>query len=293
MAAAVRESPTLAGARPEAEPKRLSVSADGVTLSVQVVGAGPDVLLIHGFPDDAAVWRRQVPALVAAGYRVIVPDMRGCGDSEAPVDEASYRLPLLVDDCIRILDALGVQKVRLVGHDWGAVIGWRFCMDHPDRVDRYAALSVGHPAAYATAPLEQKLKGHYILLFQLRGFIERALMRNDWWAFRRLTRAPDEAAGWIARLSRPGRLTAAINYYRANLHLLLTPPRTKVDAPVMGMWSDRDEFLCESQMVNSAAYLSRPMRYHRISGASHWLQLDAPQTINPLLVSFLQDEHLP
>lgn len=284
-------------ARPAARPRaaqttRLVVPADGVTLSVQVAGSGPDVLLVHGFPDDSTVWRHQVNALVEAGYRVIMPDMRGCGESEAPEDVAAYKLTHLTADLAAILDAHGVTRTRLVGHDWGAVIGWHFCMQHPSRVDRYAALSVGHPAAYASAPLEQKLRGYYILGFQLKGLAERALAYDDWRLFRSLTRMPQEAPRWIEKLSRPGRLTAAINYYRANIGLLVSPQRGIVDAPVMGMWSDRDAFLCEAQMMASARFVSQPMRYHRITGIGHWLQLDAPKTINPLLISFLQDEHL-
>jgi pimeloyl-ACP methyl ester carboxylesterase len=124
------------------------------------------VLLVHGFPDCHEIWRHQIPALVAAGYRVIVPDMRGCGDSDAPLGSHNYRVDLLVSDLAVLLYVLRIDTVRLVGHDWGAVIAWQFCFRHPSRVDRYMALLVGHPSAYAGAPLEQKLKGWYVLFMQ-------------------------------------------------------------------------------------------------------------------------------
>ncbi|MGH2578355.1 MAG: alpha/beta fold hydrolase, partial [Actinomycetota bacterium] len=126
------------------------VEARGLTFNVLVEGEGPDVLLIHGFPDSNSIWRHQIPELVKAGYRVIAPDLRGFGESEMPPKKADYKIDEFVADLMAILDALGVSgKVRLAGHDWGAAVGWQTCMQHPDRIDRYAALAVGHPTAYA------------------------------------------------------------------------------------------------------------------------------------------------
>lgn len=260
---------------------------NGIELSVVVTGNGPDVLLVHGFPDNHTVWRHQIPALVAAGYRVIAPDTRGCGDSQIAPKVADYALPTLVADLAALLDTLGVAKVRLVAHDWGAVIAWQFCFAHPEMVDRYVALSVGHPTAYAAAPLEQKLKGYYVLLLQLRGIIEWALKAGHWKLFRIITRFPQETPRWIASLSRPGRLTAAINYYRANLGLVRPRRYPKPQIPIMGVWSDGDIFLCEAQMVETARHVAGPWRYERVMRANHWLQLTAPEAVNALLLDYL------
>src|SRR5450631_2812153 len=100
---------------------RRTVNVNGQQLNVIVEGQGPDVLLVHGFPDDLTVWRHQIPVLVAAGYRVIALDTRGCGESEVPPSTADYRIEKLVPDIVGVLDALGIRTVRLVGHDWGAV----------------------------------------------------------------------------------------------------------------------------------------------------------------------------
>jgi pimeloyl-ACP methyl ester carboxylesterase len=194
----------------------------------------------------------------------------------------------MVADLKALLDELGVAKVRLVGHDWGAVIGWAFCMAHPERVDRYAALSVGHPQAYADASLEQKLKGWYVLFFQLRGLSEWLLRRGRWWLLRAVIDFPEEAGAVIERLSRPGRLTAAINYYRANLVLLFSRRWPGVRVPVMGVWSERDKFLAESQMQASRKMAEGPFRYERVEGANHWLQLTAPERVNALLLDYLR-----
>ena len=263
---------------------------NGLIFNVRDEGAGEPVLLIHGFPDDHTVWRKQIPALVAAGYRVIAPDTRGCGESQMARATRDYALPILVADLIGILDALGIGQVRLVGHDWGAVIGWAFAARHPERVRRYAALSVGHAAAYAAGPIEQKVKGWYVLMFQLRGIAEWAAKAGDWWFLRRFTAQPEEIDHWIANHSRPGRLTAGINYYRANLGLLLRPDRTRIKVPVMGVFSTGDRFLAEAQMHGSAAFVDAPFRYERIAGAGHWLQIEAPNEVNRLLLDFMDEE---
>jgi pimeloyl-ACP methyl ester carboxylesterase len=141
------------------------IDSNGLALSVQIEGSGPPVLLIHGFPDDHQVWRHQIPALVSAGYTVIAPDLRGCGRSDMPLPVADYRIARLVADLVAVLDALHIGQAKVVGHDWGAVLGWQLAIRHPQRVERYVALSVGHPNAYAAAGVEQKLKGWYALMF--------------------------------------------------------------------------------------------------------------------------------
>src|SRR5688572_22545799 len=119
------------------------VSAGGLSFPVVDHGQGPAVLLLHGFPDDRHLWRYQVGPLVKAGFRVIAPDLRGFGDAPRPADPKEYGLPIVIRDLLGILDALKVQRVQLVAHDWGAAVGWRMAAEHPDRVLRYAALSVG------------------------------------------------------------------------------------------------------------------------------------------------------
>lgn len=262
---------------------------NGVELNVHIEGKGPPVLLVHGFPDCHDVWRRQIPELVAGGFQVIAPDTRGCGDSEAPRGCGNYRAEVVVADLVALLDVLGIDRVRLVAHDMGAVICWRFCMLHPERVVRYVAMSVGHPSAYARAPLEQKLKGWYVLFMLLRGLAEWVLRLADWRPFRALVRYEDEVPRWIERLARPGRLTAAVNYYRGNAWDYVLPGNwPSIRVPTLGVWSDDDLFLAEAQMVDSERYVDAAWRYERIVGANHWLQLTAPVRVNPLLLEFLR-----
>jgi pimeloyl-ACP methyl ester carboxylesterase len=272
----------------DADAETRAIKVNGTILNVVIHGQGPDVLLVHGFPDCHKVWRHQIPALVAAGYRVIAPDTRGCGDSEISSRVSDYRRNNLVEDLIGVLDVLGIDKVRLVGHDWGSAICWQLVLSYPQRVDRYAALSVGHPSAYVRGGLLQKLKGYYVLAVQLRGIAEFMLRCCNWLVFRMMVRYPPEFDNWRATLGRPGRLTAALNYYRANLDMLFARNNPQARVPVLGIWSSNDIALVEKQMVETAAYVDAPFLYQRIDGASHWLQLEQPEKINSLLLGYLE-----
>lgn len=262
------------------------IAVNGVTLNVIIEGEGPDVLLVHGFPDSHQVWRHQIPALVAAGYRVIASDIRGFGQSEAPTGKGSYLVENFVADLAALLDALGVDRVRLVGHDWGAVISWAFTIAHPQRVDRLVAMSVGHPAAYPRGGLAQKLKGYYVLICA-SPIGEWFLKLFNWRMFALVASYPAEFEHWKAEMSRPGRLYAAIGIYRDNIQLVLPRKYPKVTVPVLGIWSSGDHALSRRQMVISGEYVDAPWRYEQVDGASHWLQLDAPGEINALLLNYL------
>lgn len=273
----------------EFEGKKYRVN--GIDMHVVIQGQGPDVLLVHGFPDSIAVWRHQIPALVAAGYRVIAPDQRGFGLSEAPRETRAYAIENYVADLAALLDTLGIDKVRLVGHDWAAAVGWQFCMKHPERVDRYVAISVGHPTAYAKGTLKQKIKAYYILFFQIKGLSEWMVTRGNWWLWRKMLRYDPEFEQWKVELSRPGRLTAAINIYRANLKLMLPQNWPKVTVPVMGVWGEGDVALAEEQMIASEKYVTSSWRYERLGDrAGHWLMLNAPEKFNALLLDYLRQE---
>ena len=131
------------------------IEANGLTHYVVDEGDGPPVFLLHGFPDTADMWHRQVPALVDAGFRVIAPDLRGSGDSDRAASDEDYFIFNMVSDVVAIADALGIETFQFVGHDYGAGAGWMLVTAHPARVERYVAMSVGHPGALVLGGLEQ------------------------------------------------------------------------------------------------------------------------------------------
>lgn len=265
------------------------VVVNGVHMYVVSAGQGPPVLLLHGFPDTHVVWRKQIHALAEAGFRVIAPDLRGYGKTDAPRGAHNYTLELLRGDVLALLDALGIDKVRLVGHDWGAAIGWQLCTVAPARIERFVALSVGHPTALARAGLAQRLRMYYVLLFLMPGLGERVLKFCNWFFVRKFTRDRTQIGYWRRNLRPSGRLTAALNYYRANLRgggRGARQGQAAVTVPVMGVWSDGDPALGEKQMRDSGRFVQAEFRYERIAGADHWLQLTAAARLNTLLLDY-------
>lgn len=268
-------------------PVTKTVTVGGLAFPVADFGSGPPVLLLHGFPDDRHLWRYQVPALAAAGFRVIAPDLRGFGDAPRPQDPKDYGISIVVADVIGILDALGIKQVQLVAHDWGAAVGWALARQYPDRITRYVALSVGIGQGPTT--IEQLEKSSYMPFFRQAGTAERELTRDNWKLFRAWTREAADTDRYIKNLSRPGALTAALNWYRATGGQPAAPGNVQpVTIPVLGIWSDGDAYLLESRMTGTKDVVKGPFRYEKISGASHWMQIDKPAELNRLLLGFLQ-----
>lgn len=267
------------------------IQVGSLKLHIQEEGDGHPVLLLHGFPDSSYLWRYQIPALIQTGMHVIAPDLRGFGESDKPMEPELYSLPLILEDVVGILDHFQVNRAHVVGHDWGAVVAWMLAALYPNRVDRLVVLSVGHPAAFFDAGMEQREKSWYMLLFQFRGIAEELLTREDWQLFRDWLRHHAELEKWLKDLQRPSALTAALNWYRANVAPENLIPEKwalpNVLAPTLGIWSSGDAYLTETQMLLSANHVSGDWRYERIEAASHWIQLDQPETINRLLLDFL------
>jgi len=282
------------------------VDVGGTTLMVTEAGPpdGPAVVLLHGFPDSRRLWDAQVDALAAAGHRVLAPDLRGFGDSDRPTDLDAYALRHLVADVAGLLRARGLSSAAVVGHDWGAVLAWAVAGAHPELVERLVVVSVGHPAARARAGLRQRVAGAYVLAFLVPGLAERVLpLGRHWWLRRAWGGDVHDTPGLarqVADLSRPGALTAALAWYRANIPLprprlprrdragaSTGRPRRPVACPVMGVWSTGDTFLTERQMTRSADVVTGPWRYERIDGAGHWVPIQAAGRLSELLVDFL------
>jgi pimeloyl-ACP methyl ester carboxylesterase len=265
------------------------VGDGGVELEVFIDGPddGEPVLLMHGWPDSHRLWRHQVQALTAAGYRTIAPDLRGFGASDKPLEVAAYKLLHSALDMVAVLDALNVERTTVVCHDWGAVAGWGLTAFFPDRVTRLAALSVGHPQAFYDAGFAQRMRSLYMLLFNLEEIAEEWFGR---YAEDMLAGHPDRDAV-IEELKGPGALTASFGWYRANAQpstILKRPPDfPPIGCPVMGVWGVGDTALTEVQMTGSANYVDGPWRYERLDNAAHWMQLDAPEDLNRLLLDFL------
>jgi pimeloyl-ACP methyl ester carboxylesterase len=269
---------------------KLRVDMAGVGIEYDVTGEGRPVVLLHGFPDSGRLWRHQVPALAEAGFRVIVPDLRGYGRSDKPSVVEAYAMQALAGDVLAVMNDAGVERAHLVGHDWGAALAWGLAALAEQRVDHLVALSVGHPATMRMGGLEQHEKSWYMLLFQFVGIAEEWLSANGWANFRAWSRHPD-ADAVVAELKANRSLTPALNYYRANLppEAWLRPGRElpPINMPTMGVWSSGDIALTERQMTDSALNVAGSWRYERLDGPGHWMQLEVPDAVNRLLIDFL------
>lgn len=266
-----------------------TVNVNGIDLYVVVDGVGPTLLLLHGFPDTHHLWRNVTPHLVAAGFRVVAFDQRGYGQSNAPADVSAYSIDKIASDAIGVISALGItEKVKLVGHDWGAFIGWYLCLAYPEQFDSFVAISVGHPLAYRNAGPAQWLKGWYVIMFQIPGLAEWLFSANNYAALKRISKSSDDETQRINAFSRKCRLTAALNWYRANFKTLLGSQFGACRVPTLGIYSTHDVALTEKQMVDSEKYMNADWKYVRIEDSTHWIPLDQPEQLSREIIEWCQ-----
>ncbi len=265
---------------------------------LHVVTAGPAdapaVILLHGFPEDGRAWEHQIGPLVEAGFRVIVPDLRGYHLSEKPAGVTAYRIDRLVQDVVRLMDLLGDPRTHLVGHDWGGIIAWAVAMRHPERVARLVILNAPHPAAGGTFLKPAQLrKSWYVGFFQLPWLPERLLTRLGTAALHGTSPDAYTAADLKAyreAWTRPGAAGAMINYYRALLRYGLGRPKV-IDRPTLVIWGEQDVALLP-ELADPPRRWVPGARVERLPHASHWVLRDDPARVNALMSEFLSAEAL-
>lgn len=268
------------------------IDGGGARLHVAEEGSGPPVVLLHGFPEFWFSWRAQMSALAAAGFRAVAPDLRGYNESDKPRGTGSYRASLVADDVAAVIRSLAAGPVPVVGHDWGAPIAYRLAMDHPELVSRLFILNGPHLAHFRKLLLKsaaQRRRSGYIFLFQLPILPELRLRRPGTLArlFRRTSTRPelfDDAviAEYERAFARPGALRAAISYYRA-ARLPDRRPRGGVTCPTLVIWGMKDFALGPECLEGLDRYVP-DLRIHRIEGASHWVQQEAADEVNAVLL---------
>lgn len=265
---------------------RVSIE-EGVELQVADSGEGPPVLLLHSFPDSLKMWDSVTRHLVAAGHRVIAYDHCGFGASSAPAERRHYTIDRVVDDAAEVLRALGVREpVTVVGHDWGALVSWALCLSRPDLVGRHVAISTGHPQALRTVGLEQTRKAFFVPGILFGGLAEWVFSARDFAVWRRVVATHPDLDRVTADIARTGRITAALNWYRANAVTIATRRWGACRVPTRGIFSTGDAHLVEQQMVRSELFMDASWDYVRIDGAGHWVPLEQPERIAALIASW-------
>jgi pimeloyl-ACP methyl ester carboxylesterase len=274
-------------------------TVNGVEL--HYVEAGPPhgeaVLLLHGFPEYWAAWRQQIPALAAAGYRVVAPDQRGYNLSAKPAGVAAYDLDVLAADVLALADHLGLGHLRLVGHDWGASVAWWIATTHPERLERLAVLNAGHPALWRRGMRRdpaQRRKSWYVYVMALPWLPEAIMRAGDYRALaqslidssRPGTFSDEDLARYRGAWSQPGALTATINWYRALLRKRMPASLPPVAVQTLLIWGLDDRF-GEPAIAEASLQLCSRGRADYVAGATHWIQHEEPRRVNDALLAFL------
>ncbi|NJO97654.1 MAG: alpha/beta hydrolase [Pleurocapsa sp. CRU_1_2] len=252
------------------------------------------ILLLHGWPDDSTVWRKQIPALIEAGYRVICPDLPGYGLSAAPSETARCQISNLVRDLVTLLEQLHLNQVHCIAHDYGAVLGWELAAN-TELLKTYIAMSVGHLAEFLTVSLET-LQIQWLYFLNIQDIAPQLYRANNGYLFREVLRSHPDRDRLVENALKPSILENMEKLERANpvpeyLLAALTgqlPQPNPINVPALGIWSEKDDFLWESQMKNSNKYVFCEWEYIRIEQVGHWFMLEQPDKTNQLLLSWLK-----
>jgi pimeloyl-ACP methyl ester carboxylesterase len=253
-------------------------------------GDGPLVVLLHGFPEFRVSWKRQLPALAAAGFRAVAPDLRGYGDSPKPRDVDDYRMSLIVGDVVELIESLNSGKpIVLVGHDWGAVVAWSLAMMRPNLLRKLVIINVPPPAAIARElkrSTRQKLKVLYQLYFQLPVLPELTMKLFGRTFFRRVGRFTPEEIEIYMRQWR-GNLSPMLHYYRAmkKSRVEMRKAAKRIDTPTLIIWGEKEPVFLVSSLEDIGQWVPNA-RIERLPGIGHFAQHDAPARVSELIVDW-------
>jgi len=279
---------------------------NGVRLHYVQAGQGPLVVLLHGFPEFWYSWRLQIPALAAAGYRVIAPDMRGYNLSEKPATVADYRMEALTSDVAALIRHAGEENAVVVGHDWGGAVAWETAIRLPQVVRQLVVLNAPHPAEMLRElrTVEQLRRSWYMFFFQLPWLPEALARLSGYSALDVMFRRDPTRAGaysdedirlYRQAVARPGALTGGINYYRALFRqapaeaLRQMRALPTITVPTLLIWGMRDRYLGPRLLDGLDRWVAN-LRVERLPDASHWVMADEPQRVNDLLLGFLRGD---
>jgi pimeloyl-ACP methyl ester carboxylesterase len=276
------------------------IPTNGIHLHVVEAGPsdGPLVFLLHGFPEFWYGWRNQIAPLAARGFRVVAPDQRGYNLSDKPKGITSYDLDQLADDILGLADHFGCKKCAIVGHDWGASVGWWLAGQQHARVQRLAVLNGPHPAIWIEAMRNdpaQKRKSSYVKLFQI-PFLPEALIGLD--SSKALSRGfrdtirsgaftEEDLQEYRSAWQQPGTLTAMLHYYRALLRRPLARSATyRISCPALVIWGKRDAYAVP-ELAEASIGLCNNGDLIWLEDSTHWVQHDEPVRVTNLLADFL------
>ena len=279
-----------------------SVVANGVRFHYGTQGRGPLVLLVHGFPERWFSWRWQIPALAAAGYRVVAPDLRGYGLSDKPHD--GYGITNLASDIAQMIRALGEDEATVIGHDWGGAITWETVSRHPEVVTRYGVINCPHPEVMRRTLLSstaQLRRSWYMFAFNIPWLPERLIARDGGSAVAKMFRgmAVDRSnftreamAPFCESVARQEAVTPMLAYYRQAIRAAARPssiaPYPIIEKPGLLLWAEEDKAL-GLELLAPHSRVARDLRIQRIPQCGHFCTQEQPETVNRHLLRWLEE----
>lgn len=277
------------------------IDTNHVRLHCVTQGEGDLVILLHSFLEFWYSWRHQLPAL-SRHFKVVVPDLRGCNDSEKPTN--GYDLETLSQDILGLMEALGYSKAHVVGHAWGGTIAWHLAQISPKAVDRLAILNGAHSHQFQRALLnnaDQFMRSWRLLALQVPGIPDWLLEQTlptfvkDFYqkqAVRKGAFSREDTQLYQEALQKPGAIAAALKYYRQLLALpdwlsSLWEPVEPIHVPTLVLWGENDTFLSPKLIDSVTQLVKAPLKIRQVQQCGHWIQQEVPQTVNRELLRFL------
>ena len=276
---------------------------NGVRLHYVTQGQGPLAILLHGFPEFWYSWRHQIPEL-AKQFRVVAPDLRGYNDSDKPRGVANYRVDTLTADVMGLIRAFGEEKAVIIGHDWGCGVAWAFASNYPHATERLVVMNCPHPGPFQKhlrSNRRQLRRSWYMFFFQIpflpefgirlnvRRFVEQAFRGM---AIRKDAFPDEELQKYAEALTKPGVLTAAINYYRAAFRETVRRGERlfpQITCPTLLIWGEEDIALGKELTYGMEPYFANRLEIKYIPRCSHWVQQEQSELVNQYLRDFFNE----
>lgn len=267
---------------------------DDLIFTCRVAGLkndGPTVILLHGFPETSRMWKSLLKLLSDKNYKVIAPDQRGYSKGARPLKVKEYASYKLSNDVINIADAFKIKKFHLVGHDWGAAVGWHVSAVHANRISSYSALSVPHLDAFGDAIANNKVqrkKSYYIKLFQLKFIPEIYFKINNYYNLKKLwtSSSDEEIKDYLSVFSQKNAIRAALNWYRAS-NLTGSKQIGKINVPTLMIYGTKDMAIGEKGIDETEKYIKNSYTLKKID-SSHWLIQDSFEVVSSQILNHLK-----
>lgn len=261
------------------ETKKIKV--DNFTFDCRIDGKEEDelVIFLHGWPETSYMWKKLISSISKKGFYCVAPNLRGYSKEACPQEIEQYSLDKLAEDVIGIFKSFDKQDFHLVGHDWGAIIGWKLAHDHKDKILSWTGISVPHPQSFGKAMVmdEEQIKmSQYVKNFQTPNLPEEQIRKDDFKTLRKLWEncPKDQIEDYLKVFGKPNQLTATLNYYRSNYKLLNSAVQTEIlgdiHVPTLFIWGNKDTAIGSSSVNGHHQFMKNEYEFLELD-SGHWL----------------------